>query len=942
MRNYQQHLKHKYRSMKYVSQDEMLDCFSIKYTELSLKRRGFLGDYSVTLHEVLDVDKSRYNIDVILFKGNPGMGKSMLAINICKQWAEGNLLQDHDAVILLLLRDPEIQKAKSISDLLLILDDDMRKGVFKEIVKSNGERICFILEGYDELPKKCMNEFSLFSKLKEKLAKCTLVCTSRPEACHYIETSFSTVIFIDGFNKESVDRYISSTFENVKNGKELANTLKSQLRNYPVVENILYVPINLALICLIFFHFSTLPETLTELYTLLCLRLILRHIVTRTPNVQEVEKLTSLKELPKSISEQFLQLCFLAYKGMERKNIIFHFQDLRDIGVDENKMSCLGLLQVTATTSVYGREKSYNFRHLTLQEFCAAWYISKLSAGEQMKLSKIYCYDDQFEMVWKFYSGITGLKDREILNLMLPYKLAKSESTKIKMIKMMYYVYEAHNDEVCKIVGDHCDGSFADLYPKHLRFVTYSFNNHKVLLQVFSYFLIHYKGMLKLIDLRKWPFITDTELTIIVNSLEKRWRLLNNVTSDELIFKLPLKRITSQSYSLLVNCLTQQYPIVELHINGEFLCTPNFDVLSTLTKSNTLRILDISCIKIGCKEAACLANCRNILLQDLRMRWCDLSPMEANLIGEMLACNKSITSIDLSSNHFKDEGVERIVYHLKYGSVLQCINLCGNHITAAGINHLIMSKLLEMNTTLTSLDLSHNDLKYEDVCLLLSSLTITMEYIGLYGYKFIHKAIAATQAVHKVKSFGFAYYDIDDPLINTATVIQQLVVKVTSEKVHHRMTKVIPGIDNIKELKINYCCVMNPQMMKSMSAYLRNVHSESLVIDVQLQHPGTTLKLIKLLISNTSFKKIKCSLWRSLKVTLLQLQELFKIVPDTLQELTLASVELCDEQSLLNLDHMLQKINELRSSKGVSNPLEVNIFYERREGFDIDLHDILM
>ena len=109
--------------------------------------------------------------------------------------------------------------------------------------------------------------------------------------------------------------YISNIFKHVKNGKVLTDNLKSQLYNNPEVESILHVPINLAIVCLIFFYFSTLPETLTELYTLLCLRLILRHIVTRTPNEERIEKLISLNELPKNISEQFFQLCFLAYKA---------------------------------------------------------------------------------------------------------------------------------------------------------------------------------------------------------------------------------------------------------------------------------------------------------------------------------------------------------------------------------------------------------------------------------------------------------------------------------------------------------------------------------------------------------------------------------------------------------------------------------------------------
>ena len=71
-------------------------------------------------------------------------------------------------MILLLLHDPEIQGAESISDLLLILDDDMRKSVFTEIAKCNGEGICFILEGYDELQKQCMNQFSVFLQTQKR------------------------------------------------------------------------------------------------------------------------------------------------------------------------------------------------------------------------------------------------------------------------------------------------------------------------------------------------------------------------------------------------------------------------------------------------------------------------------------------------------------------------------------------------------------------------------------------------------------------------------------------------------------------------------------------------------------------------------------------------------------------------------------------------------
>ena len=127
----------------------------------------------ITLTEALNFEGYRD----ILILGGPGMGKSTLAINICKQWAGGSLLQCYNAVILLLLRDPEIQEAKNVKDLLLTLDDEIRENVYKEISKSNGKDICFILEGYDELPYH-LQWSSIFAKLAEKLPECSVVYIS--------------------------------------------------------------------------------------------------------------------------------------------------------------------------------------------------------------------------------------------------------------------------------------------------------------------------------------------------------------------------------------------------------------------------------------------------------------------------------------------------------------------------------------------------------------------------------------------------------------------------------------------------------------------------------------------------------------------------------------------------------------------------------------------
>ena len=97
MDQYRQHLQYKYELLKLTSPDEMLDCCSSQYISLTLEvdkqlspvDKNEKGD-EVTLSEALDVTNKKEK--VVLFEGGPGMGKSTLAVNICKQWAKGDLL----------------------------------------------------------------------------------------------------------------------------------------------------------------------------------------------------------------------------------------------------------------------------------------------------------------------------------------------------------------------------------------------------------------------------------------------------------------------------------------------------------------------------------------------------------------------------------------------------------------------------------------------------------------------------------------------------------------------------------------------------------------------------------------------------------------------------------------------------------------------------------
>ncbi len=64
----------------------------------------------VELAEIFQIDQ-KIERCMILIKGAPGLGKSTLSWDICKRWGAGELFQEYEAVILMHLRDPEVQAA---------------------------------------------------------------------------------------------------------------------------------------------------------------------------------------------------------------------------------------------------------------------------------------------------------------------------------------------------------------------------------------------------------------------------------------------------------------------------------------------------------------------------------------------------------------------------------------------------------------------------------------------------------------------------------------------------------------------------------------------------------------------------------------------------------------------------------------------------------------
>ena len=85
----------------------------------------------------------------VLIIGAPAIGKTSLVRRLCLGWAQGELLQHYDMVILLQLRDRYLITAK-IGEIFDPENPTNGVAIFEEMKRKNGERVLIIFDGYDE------------------------------------------------------------------------------------------------------------------------------------------------------------------------------------------------------------------------------------------------------------------------------------------------------------------------------------------------------------------------------------------------------------------------------------------------------------------------------------------------------------------------------------------------------------------------------------------------------------------------------------------------------------------------------------------------------------------------------------------------------------------------------------------------------------------------
>ena len=388
-----------------------------------------------------------------------GIGKTTLAHEICLRWArDGFLSEDFDAVILIPMRS--VQR-RSLEEVFVKYTEEE---VYQQLKKSGGSRCLIILEGLDEIAADHLERDEFYIRLINDCAvleESTILVTSRPHACSKLNADRQVEVI--GFGADQIEEFIKSLFPTDKHS---VSELLRQLNDYLHIKSLCYVPLNLVMITDIFqcSQNKKLPSTITELYRLFLVMILQREdqksicsgASLTAANSESLKKM--LPGIPINAIGAVYLLCRLSFCGFfdwytdktektffgrEKKwkdpKIIFTMADLAQCGIEvTSEFDGFGLLKATHLHEVPTDTSSYNFSHLTIQEFLTSLYITLLPQQEQISLMNDHF--DSYPNVFIFLCSLTRLECKEMYQIVFSKLMQRND-----VVHTTRCLYESHS-----------------------------------------------------------------------------------------------------------------------------------------------------------------------------------------------------------------------------------------------------------------------------------------------------------------------------------------------------------------------------------------------------------------------------------------------------------------------------------------------------------------
>ena len=346
----------------------------------------------------------------ILVEGSPGVGKSVLLKHIAYLWAQGELLTNTDFLFLLHLRDPSVQQLHSLDDLVhhFYHYDKQASLVTSCVAQDGGISVTILFDGYDELPVRLQQNSFIADLLQHKvLPACSIVVSSRPHASTCLRDNIGHQVEILGFSEQDQQHFIEHS---LKDQPHKISELKQYLKHHSAISNLCFIPFNMAILLFLYKDKEErpLPTNSTGLYNLFICLTICRHLAKSGITLDEDIK--DLNGFPQPYQKTINQLSTFAFKALGNNQLVFTLAEIKKECPDIDKaINGFGLLQVLEYAGRMSKCLSFNFIHLSIQEFLAAYHVTTLPPSKELSiLQKNFWNNAVYLNMFDIYVALTS------------------------------------------------------------------------------------------------------------------------------------------------------------------------------------------------------------------------------------------------------------------------------------------------------------------------------------------------------------------------------------------------------------------------------------------------------------------------------------------------------------------------------------------------------
>ena len=837
--------------------------------------------------------------DSVLIEGHPGIGKTTLVKEICVQWAEGKLLTSDKLVLLLLLRDPNVQRITNVQQLIEHFTQSTSKvtQLHSYLEDNHGADVTLIIDGFDELSNK-LRKKSFFIKLigKNILPEARIVVTSRPTASVCLHDVVDRRIEILGFDQISRMEYASEALQGTPSKLE---KLQIHFRQYPNIDAICYLPLIMSIIVfLCMCQPEDLPPTASKMYHSFVLHTIC-HYLKRTEKIDEDEHINKMEHLPQLVQQVLQQVQKVAFDGLVEDKIVFTMDDLPDMCRDDP--TCYGLLQSVECYCSYEigtPTKSFNFLHLGIQEYFAAKYVATLPEDEVYTLLKESFpvkrkeVDGKYTLLkennksvrhsnmWIMYCGITGGQCRslrcylstskspeEVVGLpRISWPSPKHQtSTKSHLSRSRKYMISDRSSHYRKIPKP-------SIHPSLSQKVTHDVQSRH----------IHVSHPKYNTSLKLPPLQNKMKATLLQQGYHpvsshhdpsnSEHVTTTKVTSGKMTVPSQQRSTSEQEIS---NALTISHEILEdpvkvLYLFQCFQEAQDDKLCDILSKSFDSGEINLSLYKLLPHQVVSLGfflSRSHRKWKELRLDCCNIGDHDINLLHHYLCGDKTnkqeITTIDLSRNNLTGASsplIGDIITHLQPHTLMLDQNNITNvrDISTTVINTNTVKVLHMRDNDLTSQEAS----AISDMMTCLEELNISFNKLGDDGAVIISKGITKTNTLrvmdisdNNITSTG-AIAISNSLLHNTSLEVLDMRYKAIGQDGAKAIAQVITNNKTLKKLYINNCEITDTGATAIANSLLHNTSLEELDMSYNAIGQDGAKAIAQAITNNKTLKKL--------------------------------------------------------------------------------------